>query len=346
MYSVRGDTVNDVFRDALWLMKASGVESDSRNGKVKLLPEPCCLTYLYPVKRVLFAEARDANPYFHLMEALWMLAGRNDVKWLKQFNSKIDQYSDDGVSFHGAYGYRWVNHFDFDQLDWLIQHLTLNPDSRRAVLTMWDPRVDTPDKTNVKDVPCNTQACFSIRPHGLDMTVFNRSNDLVWGATGANAVHFSFLQEYLAWALGVPVGRYHQITNNLHIYEPHWWMLEECSILFKEEGYKSDPFQLGTQVGNSWLFHNELKRFLERSTHQLTDLYTIPFLNEVAKPMAVSWFARKQGLGTGLPALKYMVDCDWKVACTEWIQRREQGKERDDGNLKQSGRVRSSRKPR
>jgi hypothetical protein len=52
----------------------------------------------------------------------------------------------------------------------------------------------------------------------LDMTVINRSNDSLWGALGSNYVHFSFLHEYIANSVGMGVGHYHQISNNLHTY--------------------------------------------------------------------------------------------------------------------------------
>jgi hypothetical protein len=53
----------------------------------------------------------------------------------------------------------------------------------------------------------------------LDLTVCCRSNDAIWGAHGANAVHFSVLQEYLAARIGVGVGTMYQWSNNYHAYE-------------------------------------------------------------------------------------------------------------------------------
>jgi len=58
----------------------------------------------------------------------------------------------------------------------------------------------------------------------LNMTVFNRSNDMVYGALGANVVHFSVLQEYMAACIGVEVGTYYQVSSNMHVYldEKKW----------------------------------------------------------------------------------------------------------------------------
>ena len=79
-----------------------GVEEPSRNGPVLACPEPCIITYHKPAERVVFSPIRDANPFFHLMESLWMLAGRNDLAWPVQFNKRFKEYSDDGKSLAGA----------------------------------------------------------------------------------------------------------------------------------------------------------------------------------------------------------------------------------------------------
>jgi hypothetical protein len=50
--------------------------------------------YIRPTERVLFSPRRDANPVFHLMEALWMLAGESEVAWLSQFSSNIASYAE------------------------------------------------------------------------------------------------------------------------------------------------------------------------------------------------------------------------------------------------------------
>lgn len=143
------------------------VETGSRNGPVLIVPEPVLVTYAHPRERVLFNTARDANPFFHLFESLWMLAGRNDVAPLKYYVHDIDQFSDDGETFHGAYGHRW-RHSErrqwntggdclatpLDQLDEIVQELREEPGSRRVVLQMWDVDQDLGVSVKTKDKPC------------------------------------------------------------------------------------------------------------------------------------------------------------------------------------------------
>ena len=72
--------------------------SPSRQGPTIGFIDPVLIQYSDPLKRVLLNSARDANPFFHLYEALWMLNGNNDVESLKYFTSKIaDLAIDDGM---------------------------------------------------------------------------------------------------------------------------------------------------------------------------------------------------------------------------------------------------------
>lgn len=144
--------VNQAFSDIFWRLKTGRYEPEqTRNGPALVIPEPVITTYLYPQERVLFHKGRDANPIFHCLEAIWMLAGRRDVAFLQMFNSKIGQYSDDGKLFNAAYGYRWRKHFGFDQLESVIQILRKDPKTRQAVIQMWD-QDDLVKKT--KDKAC------------------------------------------------------------------------------------------------------------------------------------------------------------------------------------------------
>jgi thymidylate synthase len=130
-----------------------------------MVDEPVTVTYERPVERVLFNPARDANPFFHVFESLWMIAGRNDVKPLAYYNSKIAEIaSDDGETFNGAYGYRWrhspVGHLEYegtsiiDQLKLITNQLKQKPESRRCVLQMWGIENDLLRIDDTKDVCC------------------------------------------------------------------------------------------------------------------------------------------------------------------------------------------------
>lgn len=210
--------VHEALPLAMSMIAREGILRDSRNGQVLMHPHPVTTVYYEPRERVVFWPARDANPAFHLYESLWMLAGRNDLKPLLRYVKTFWKFSDDGATLYGAYGWRWRRAYDDDQLEVIARRLMDNPDDRRCVLSMWDGSYDLDRDT--KDLPCNLTVNFQINTAGaLDMTVFNRSNDIVLGAYGANAVHFSMLQEYMALWIGVPVGIYRQVSCNWHAYQ-------------------------------------------------------------------------------------------------------------------------------
>lgn len=323
MLVIKAHNVNDAYVNALYQMKLLGAESDSRNGKVMKFPYPVTTRYAYPQERVLFDEKRDANPFFHLFESLWMLGGRNDIAFLEKFNSTIGQFSDDGETMHGAYGYRWREHFKVDQLEAIIGTLTADNTTRRAVLTMWDPYID-PEVAAAggKDVPCNTQVFFNVRPNGeLDMTVTNRSNDMIWGCYGANAVHMSMLHEYVSLVTGLPMGIYYQVSNDLHIYERHFDLL----AVPKDE---PDPYltmgapqPLMTGEETVEMFDRDVMSFLDEPYMPYS--YRTEWFNQTVKPMALAHAAFKTKRPEAALELASQIEShDWQKACTEWLQRR------------------------
>jgi thymidylate synthase len=310
--------VNDAYIDGLWWLKSAGLSEESRNGKVLVSPEPVCTTYAAPWERVLFDQQRDANPFFHLAECIWMLAGERNLGWLSQFNENMKTYSDDGWNLYGAYGHRWRKHFGFDQLDAVIGLLKKDPTTRRAVLTMWSPEHDL--GTNSKDLPCNTHIYFRTVNGTLDTTVCCRSNDLVWGAYGANAVHFSFLHEFIALAAGLIPGKMHQFSNNFHIYERHWPLMNAPALdrnPYDWSTMKSLPLMgSGMREWENFLLDCEsiMKGFAVRYS---------PFLRDVVKPMLDVYLARKAGEPGWSIMLAGLPGCDWKMAGQEWCIRRD-----------------------
>lgn len=203
--------------EGLRLLETTGYRRPSRYGDVILSPEPVATVYSHPRERVVWYQERDYNVAFCLYESLWMLAGRRDVAPLLRYVSDFDKFSDDGKTLHSAYGFRWRKHFGFDQLEAIFKMLHANPDDRRAVLQIWDVTADL--NVMSKDIPCNDMVTFQIGKDGeLNITVFCRSNDIIWGAYYANAFQFSFLQEYMASRLGCAVGTYTQISVNYHAY--------------------------------------------------------------------------------------------------------------------------------
>lgn len=351
MQVIKARNVNAAYMQGLSLLRSDGVRQGSRAGEVLVMPTPVTTVYERPTERVLFEPNRDANPFFHLGEALWMLAGRNDARWLDRFVSDFStRFAEEDGLQHGAYGYRWRQHFDVegggdihapDQLDTIIGLLKRNPEDRRIVLTMWDPVADL--NTARKDIPCNTHAYLRLRPaeldlpgmeekkawRALDLTVCCRSNDAVWGAYGANAVHFSILQEYLAARLGAAVGTYYQISNNFHVYtevlNKVWPITERLLVVsYYTKGEVANVYPL---VSDPESFDYELSVFLQGVGDRSIGLwsYKNSFFSQVAGPFFQAhscWKAKEYS--SAYSWLEHMPkDNDWRWAAQEWFDRRQ-----------------------
>ena len=317
MYTILAKNVNDAFYQGMSLLQNVGVKGDSRNGPVIQVPTPVVTTYMRPKERVLFCPERDANPFFHFMEGLWMLGGRMDCGFVAQFNGRMREYANDVGDLDGAYGYRWRTHFGYDQLQTLISMLKNDPNTRRAVLAMWDGYVDLGRSS--LDIPCNTHAYFRRDRYSLHMTVCCRSNDAVWGAYGANAVHMSMLQEVLATMIGCDVGEYNQFSNNMHLYPEVKNHRELLTLTDPGNPYPGLITHVLVNHPDTWF--SELDTFLRAPE--------VPFQCKnglfyyVAFPMYRVWQCYKKGMGReALAWVDAIEDEAWKLACTQWIQRR------------------------
>lgn len=317
--------VNQAFSEFFWRLKTLNLRPEpTRNGPALVIQEPVITTYQCPQERVLYHAGRDANPVFHLLESVWMLAGRRDVAFLQRFNSRIGQYSDDGKVFNAAYGYRWRRHFGHDQLEEVVRLLRREPTTRQAVLQMWDPADLT---RNTKDKACNTEAVFDTRGGRLNMTVFNRSNDAWWGAYGANAVHFSILQEFVASAAGLRIGWYRQVSTNLHLYTELYNAADYLRMPPTADNY--DHYSAGAVRPAPLTLNGEYRAFLRECEEFCDDPYNTerryrnPFLQHVAVPMAMVSRVRNAHAGDGRAYAAKIRAEDWRRAVFEWIDRRE-----------------------
>ena len=321
--------VHSALPEGIRLLKEVGIERPSRNGPVIVSPSPVMTVYSNPWEKVLFWSDRDANPFFHLMESIWMLAGQRDVEWLTQFNSRMKTFSDDGKTLNGAYGWRWRHQFGFDQLDSICKLLTKAPSSRRAVLAMWDASADLIafEEGSSKDLPCNTHIYLGIVNGALDLTVMCRSNDAIWGAYGTNSVHFAILQEYLAAQLCVKVGSLYQFSNNFHAYLDVFNKVERLSDCAKDPYRTSslDPYKRKEVYSISLTPADTLNMaedFVAGKNIVTTTFYDVAIL------ISAAWNCRKNydlayRTLERIPYDRLGRELDWKRACVEWLQRRE-----------------------
>ena len=333
MYVITANNVNDALFQGLRLMKAQGVAVPSRNGMTLELPAPVTTVYKNPAQRVLVSSARDANPFFHFMESLWILAGRDDVKFLSEFNKRMVDFSDDTKTFNAAYGYRLRNQFndsgncDLDQIEEVIDILTNDPNSRQAVCQIWDSADLNKD---TRDKACNMSIVFRMRNQRLDMTVFNRSNDMIWGAYGANVVQFSMIQEYVAASLGVNMGTYSQVSNSFHVYTEG---AAGDAYNRTNEGFQGgfNPYEscerlvTMSHAGMRW-FNQDLKQFFDLyddfglAEVAIGTYWKSAYFEELVLPMLRVYLIHKeQGPIEAINHTGCILADDWCMAASEWL---------------------------
>lgn len=313
LVQIRGHNATHALEEALITFPSYGVEEASRNGRVLAIPCPSLITIDHPMQRVVIDETRDANPFFHLAEFVWMMAGSNDVRFIEKFNKRMREYADIGTDVHhGAYGHRWRRRFGLDQIHGLIALLRGDPTTRRAVLAMWDPASDNDQRH--RDLPCNTHIYLRIISDTLNFVVCNRSNDLIWGCFGANVVHMTFLHELIARAVGVRVGDYQVFSNNLHMYidRPDVQRLRDRIVL--QDCYRGPnptlPFPV-LQPSESYTdFVSDCEDYVAYGERPCRTHW----MRHVFQPAMRNFQERK--------VIARIVADDWRLACELWLARR------------------------
>ena len=336
-YVISGRNINDLYPQALHFVNRDGVVEPSRAGEVKVVPFPVLTVTDKPMERVLFDQTRDANPFFHLFECLWMLHGESDARWLDRFVSDFSarfaeqethETSEVDVGhIHGAYGRRWRAWFHEDQLHLTAKRLKVDPKDRRIVISMWDPISDLQyvEEKPFKDVPCNTHMYPRIVNGKLDLTVCVRSNDVIWGAYGANAVHMTFVQEYLAGLIGVPVGKFYQLSNNWHAYTEVLDRFMNSDALVHSSS--SNLYVTGRVVAepimtNALTWDQDLVKFMENPDRPDFDNM---WFYLVARPAWNAHVAYKEKRWEDAFEWCSLVEAsDWSLAMHSWIARRYQ----------------------
>ena len=181
---------------------------------------------------------RGTVPGIGAVEACQLIAGASTPKLVIAIGPQFANYTEDNGLFHGAYGIRTQS-----QYAPIVERLKADPDTRQAVVTIWNPELDL--LANKRDYPCTILHQFRIRNNKLNMSVYMRSND-VWLGAAYDFFQFTRVQLAIASILGIEPGTYHHHVGSLHIYEQHYDSAEKLKHTY--EPYEKIP----AMVGNSW----------------------------------------------------------------------------------------------
>jgi thymidylate synthase len=215
VYVIEAQNYRQALYQALQAILADGQKCSPR-GLATWELQDVAIVIRDPRDRVALLPGRKANIFATLAETLWVLAGHDDLEFIGYYLQRISSFSDDGKLLHGAYGPRLKNWQGTNQLAEVLRILKSDPDSRRAVMALFDPARDF--STSRKDIPCNNWMQFSLRDQKLHMRVVSRSMDVIWGST-INVFEWTVIQELLSRELGVIPGTYTHFVGSFHLYE-------------------------------------------------------------------------------------------------------------------------------
>lgn len=202
------DLLNRVFKKLLRAQHISPTKDPAREIRAVLL------VLKNPRARFSRAESR-ATLFSCLGELCWYLAGRDDLAFIQYYIPRYYKYSDDGKTLNGAYGRRWFDLGDVNQIEKILDILKNKGDSRQAVMQVFSAS-DLQKKT--EDVPCTCTLQFMKRNGKLEMLTNMRSNDAYLGLPH-DIFSFTMLQEILARSANCELGRYYHSVGSLHLYD-------------------------------------------------------------------------------------------------------------------------------
>ncbi|WP_405764992.1 thymidylate synthase [Streptomyces sp. NBC_01538] len=216
MLDLTATSANELYAAACRAVLETGQLSKPRGmATIEVLNAHLCLTE--PRRRYVdLPPARIINPAFAVAEAIWILSGSDDP-WIFQYNKTLTKYADDG-KLQGAYGPRMRKWRDkVDQLDHVRRLLARDPDTRQAVIQLFDAERDT---VGHRDVPCTLGYRFFLRDGRLHMHTSMRSQDL-WLGFPYDIFTATMIHELMAGWIGADVGEYHHFVDSLHLYDQH-----------------------------------------------------------------------------------------------------------------------------
>ena len=155
-------------------------------------------------------------------ELLWFLRGDTNVKWLQERGVTIwDEWADENGNLGPVYGYQW-RHWrtpdgrEIDQIQDVIKNLTTKPDSRRHIVSAWNPA----DVDKMALPPCHALFQFYVANGRLSCQMYQRSADLFLGVP-FNIASYAALTLMVAQVTDLKPGEFVLTLGDAHIYLNH-----------------------------------------------------------------------------------------------------------------------------
>ena len=208
-------------------------------------------------------------------ELLWFLKGDTNTKFLKENGVKIwDEWANSSGDLGPVYGHQWRNWNDngIDQIVDVIENLKTNPDSRRMIVTAWNPSV-LPDtkisfEENVKNgkaalPPCHAFFQFYVHDNKLSCQLYQRSADIFLGVP-FNIASYSLFTHMIAHVCNLEVGEFIHTFGDAHIYTNHF---EQVKLQLSRKTKKLPKLLINRKVNDIFDFQFEDFEILNYDPH-------------------------------------------------------------------------------
>jgi thymidylate synthase len=150
-------------------------------------------------------------------ELLWFLSGDTNIRYLHENGVTIwDEWADENGDLGPVYGKQWRDFGGVDQIVNLIEGIKKNPDSRRLVVSAWNP-LDVP---KMALPPCHCLFQFSVLNGKLSCQLYQRSADVFLGVP-FNIASYSLLTHMVAQVCDLGVGDFVHTFGDVHLYRNH-----------------------------------------------------------------------------------------------------------------------------
>ena len=190
-----------------------------------------------------------------IYELLWFLNGDTNVKYLQDHGVRIwNEWADPNGDLGPIYGYQW-RHWrtpdgkEIDQIANIVNALKNNPDSRRHIVSAWNPA----DVDDMALPPCHTMFQFYVADGRLSCQLYQRSGDSFLGVP-FNIASYALLTMMMAQVCGYKPGVFVHTLGDAHIYLNH---LEQVNTQLQREPYPLPTMRINPDVKDIFSFQYE-----------------------------------------------------------------------------------------
>jgi len=158
-----------------------------------------------------------------IYELLWFLRGDTNVRWLQEQGVSIwDEWADADGNLGPVYGKQWRSWAApdgrvIDQIQWVLDEIRTNPNSRRLVVSAWNPS----DVNDMALPPCHCLFQFNVMDGRLNCQLYQRSADVFLGVP-FNIASYALLTMMMARATGLEAGHFVHTLGDAHLYANHF----------------------------------------------------------------------------------------------------------------------------